>query len=174
MRALGHELGTRGRSLAWEPWTGNAKNAMTLEEILKAKGSKVYTIGPDALLEQVVARLVDHNVGSLVVCERDVEHGERIVGMITERDILHACSSRGQVELAATRVAEVMSTNLTTAAPGDAVEKVMGLMTSRRIRHLPVLSQGRLVGLISIGDVVKSQHDRLALENKFMKDYIQG
>jgi len=156
------------------PRTGNAKIAMTLEEILKTKGSTVYTIGRDAMLEQAVARLVDHNIGSLVVCDRDVEQGEQPVGMITERDILHACSTRGQERLATTRVSEVMSTDLATAAPSDPVEAVMGLMTSRRIRHLPVLLEGRLVGLISIGDVVKSQHDRLALENKFMKDYIQG
>jgi CBS domain-containing protein len=145
---------------------------MNLEEILKAKGSKVYTIGPDAVLEQVVARLVDHNVGSLVVCDRDVEKGERPIGIVTERDILHACSPRSGHVLATTRVDQVMSTNLSIASPADAVENVMGLMTKKRIRHLPVLHEGRLVGLVSIGDIVKAQHDQLALENRFMKDYI--
>lgn len=146
---------------------------MTIAEILKSKGHKVYTIGADATLEQVVSRLVDHNVGSLVVCDRDAEHGELAIGIITERDILHVCASRGQRQLASTQVREAMSTDLATASPADQVETIMGLMTKRRIRHLPVLHQGRLVGLVSIGDVVKAQHDHLAMENQFMKDYIQ-
>ncbi|NLS90973.1 MAG: CBS domain-containing protein [Planctomycetaceae bacterium] len=145
---------------------------MNLAEILKAKGSTVFTIGPDAVLDQAVTRLIDHNIGSLVVCARDVEHGEKMVGIITERDILHACSSRSGYDLATTRVEEVMSTSLSTASPADAVEDVMGLMTRKRIRHLPVLTGGRLVGLVSIGDIVKAQLGRLALENQFMKDYI--
>ncbi len=145
---------------------------MNLAEILKAKGSTVFTIGPEAVLDQAVTRLIDHNIGSLVVCTRDVEHGEKLIGIITERDILHACSSRSGYDLATTRVEEVMSTSLSTASPADAVEDVMGLMTRKRIRHLPVLTDGRLVGLVSIGDIVKAQLDRLALENQFMKDYI--
>lgn len=145
---------------------------MNLEEILKSKGSAVFTIAPDATLEQAVSRLVDHNIGSLVVCGRDVEQGEQLIGIITERDILHACSSRSGHNLETTRVEEVMSTDLSTASPGDLVENMMGLMTKKRIRHLPVLTEGRLVGLVSIGDIVKAQHDHLALENQFMKDYI--
>lgn len=145
---------------------------MNLEEILKSKGSTVFTIAPDATLEQAVSRLVDHNIGSLVVCSRDVEHGEQPIGIITERDILHACSLRSGHNLATTRVEEVMSTDLSMASPGDMVENMMGLMTKKRIRHLPVVTEGRLVGLVSIGDIVKAQHDRLALENQFMKDYI--
>jgi CBS domain-containing protein len=145
---------------------------MTLEEILRTKGNKVYTIGRDATLEQVVTRLVDHNVGSLVVCDRDVTHGEQPVGMITERDILHMCSAESGHDLATTRVEEVMSTKLTMVSPSDGVEAVMGLMTSRRIRHLPVMFDNRLVGLVSIGDIVKAQLDHLAMENQAMKDYI--
>ncbi len=145
---------------------------MTLADILKAKGSTVFTIGPDAILDQAVSRLIDHNIGSLLVCGRDVEQGERLIGIITERDILHACSSRSGHNLTTTPVKEVMSTELSTGSPTDAVEQVMGLMTQRRIRHLPVLANGRLVGLISMGDIVKAQHDRLAMENQFMKDYI--
>ncbi len=146
---------------------------MTLEEILKSKGSIVYTIEPDATLEQVVAKLVEHNIGSLLVCERHVAEGEKVVGIITERDILHACASRNQ-PLASTSAAEAMSTTLITGSPSEAVEEVMGLMTTNHIRHMPVLSEGRLVGMVSIGDVVKAQHDHLAMENQAMKDYIQS
>ena len=145
---------------------------MNLEEILKSKGSTVFTIGAEATLEQAISRLVDHNIGSLVVCDRDVEQGERPIGIITERDILHACSSRSGHDLATTRVEEVMSTDLSKASPADLVENMMGLMTKKRIRHLPVVTDGRLVGLVSIGDIVKAQHDHLAMENQFMRDYI--
>ena len=74
----------------------------------------------------------------------------------------------------AAKVAELMTSEVITVAPGDSVEQIMGLMTSRRIRHLPVVSEGRVVGIVSIGDIVKAQIDNLAVENRFMKDYIRG
>jgi CBS domain-containing protein len=95
-----------------------------------------------------------------------------VVGIITERDLLHAqVEDRGPFSLV--KVGEVMTTTLITASPTDSVEQIMGLMTTNRVRHLPVLDQGRLVGIISIGDVVKAQLERLAMENRFLKDYIQ-
>jgi len=145
---------------------------MTLRDILKSKGTTVYSIGPEATLQRAVEQLVEHNVGSLVVCERDTQAGERLCGIVTERDLLHVYARRPK-SLESIPVSEVMSTNLITGTPDDSVEETMGLLTERRIRHLPVLSQGRLVGMVSIGDVVKAQHDRLAMENQFMKNYIQ-
>lgn len=146
---------------------------MTLNEILKAKGTTVYTIGPQATLEEIIQELARQNVGSLLVCERDPTAGEQLLGIVTERDIVHVCAA-GKGSLAEIKVAEVMSTELITGSPDDSVEETMGLMTKRRIRHLPILSKGRLVGIVSIGDVVKAQHDRLAMENQFMKDYIRS
>ncbi len=146
---------------------------MTLEEILKAKGSTVYTVAPDAMLEEAIVELSEHNVGALLVCERDPAFGEKVVGIVTERDVLHVCASRKKL-LTAMRVGDVMSTKLITATPADSLEWAMGQMTTNRIRHLPVLNEGRLVGIVSIGDVVKVQHDRLAMENQAMKDYIQN
>lgn len=145
---------------------------MKLQEILEVKGSTVYTIAPQASLQEVVAGLTEHRVGSLVVWQPESD-AVKLLGIITERDILHACMA-GKRPLTDVRVAEVMTTALVTAAPDDEVEQVMGLMTARRIRHLPVMAEGRLVGIISIGDVVKAQHDRLALENRCLKDYITG
>jgi len=140
---------------------------MLLHEILQAKGNAVYTTTPDAMLSQVVASLVDHNCGSLVVCE-----GEQMVGIITERDILRALSRGNHME---TRpVQEVMTTEVITGRPDLPVEDTMGLMTENRIRHLPVLEEGRLAGMISIGDVVKAQHDALTTENHYLKSYISG
>ncbi len=146
---------------------------MTLQDILKTKGSAVHTIEPTATLEDVVLRLVQHNVGSLLVCDRDVSDGEKLVGIITERDILHV-TAKSHGLLGSMKVADHMTTRLLTASPQDSVDAVMGLMTDHHIRHLPVLNEKRLVGIVSIGDVVKSQLHRLAMENQFMKDYIQS
>ena len=145
---------------------------MILQEILNAKGTTVYTIRPDATLQDVVYRLVHHKVGSLVVTA-DGERDGQVVGIITERDILRACASeRGP--LSSIPVSDVMSTRLLTGRPDGTIEDAMGLMTDNRIRHLPVVSRGKLSGIVSIGDVVKAQHDHLAMENRFMKDYIRG
>ncbi len=141
---------------------------MNIREILEAKGSDVYSIEPSATLEEVVDRLVENNCGSLVVCE-----DEQLVGIITERDILRACAAR-KGTLEQLRVEDVMSVDLITGTPDDGVEDIMGLMTKNRIRHLPVLDDGRLAGMISIGDVVKAQHDRLTMENHYLKSYIQS
>ncbi len=144
---------------------------MTIHDILQLKGTSVFTTTPGATLQEVTEELVRRNIGALLVCSRDAQSGERVLGIISERDILHVCAS-GRGPLSTIPVSEVMSKQLFTAAPTDSVEDVMGLMTQRRIRHVPVMQSGRLVGLVSIGDVVKSQHDRLAMENQFMKNYI--
>ena len=141
---------------------------MKLFDILKTKGAQVYTISPDVSLADVVATLVQHNCGSLVVCD-----GEEMVGIITERDILKACAG-GQGDLAQVPVRAQMSVNLTTGSPDDDVSHTMGIMTKKRIRHLPILQDGKLAGMISIGDVVKAQHAQLSMENHYLKEYIQG
>ncbi len=146
---------------------------MTLKDILDGKGDAVFTIGPDATLADVTQRLVEHNIGSLVVCQKDAQGNDELVGIITERDLLHSWA-QGNEDLAAVQVKAVMTAELFTGSPGDPVEKVMGLMTAKRIRHLPILTEGKLAGLVSIGDVVKAHLNHLAVENKFMKDYIQG
>jgi CBS domain-containing protein len=147
---------------------------MTLHEILRTKGSEVHSISPGATLEDVVQTLVRRNVGSLVVCEHaGCNPPGRMVGIITERDILRACAGH-HAPLAAQRVEDVMTCNVITASPGDCVEEAMGLLTQRRIRHLPIMEDDRLVGMISIGDVVKAQHDALSMENHYLKSYIHG
>lgn len=140
---------------------------MKLRTILRNKGAEVYSISPTDTLDRVVESLVSHNCGALMVME-----DERMVGIITERDVLRACAELKHPLDAA--VGERMTTDLVTATLDDDVEHVMGLMTNHRIRHLPVVDAGSLVGVISIGDVVKSQHDELSNENRFLKQYIQG
>ena len=143
---------------------------MILRDILHAKGRAVHTIGPEATLEDVVQTLVSHNCGSLVVC--DGPDGT-MVGIITERDILRACSVH-KGPLAELRVDDFMTRNLATGSSDDSVEETMGLMTERRIRHLPIVDDGRLKGLVSIGDIVKLQFDHLSLENHYLKNYLHG
>ncbi len=141
---------------------------MTLQDILRVKGSAVHSIDPDATLEDVVQTLVARNCGSLVVCDQGT-----LSGIITERDILKACAAHpGQLKQL--RVRDLMTRDPATATPQDSVEDTMGLMTNRRIRHLPIIEDGKLVGLISIGDVVKAQHDSLSLENHYLKTYIHS
>jgi CBS domain-containing protein len=146
---------------------------MQLQDILAVKGTTVFTTSPQALLADVVRDMVERNIGSMLVCERDVGMGERPVGIVTERDLLR-CFAAGKCDLTLLTVAEVMSTKLITARPGDLVSDLMGVMTTHRIRHVPVMSGQRLVGLVSIGDLLKAQHDHLVAENEFMRDYIRS
>jgi CBS domain-containing protein len=144
---------------------------MLLREILDSKGRQVYSIAPDESLQDVVTKLVRWNCGSLVVAPSG--QPEQLVGIITERDILHACAA-GKTPLADHRVAECMTGSPLAASPYQTVEDAMGLMTNRRIRHLPVVEEGKLVGIVSIGDLVKAQHDALSMENHYLKSYIQS
>jgi CBS domain-containing protein len=148
---------------------------MFVQDILAAKGTDVLTIGPDATLEDVVQKLVQYNCGSLLVCQQgDAGDEPQVVGIITERDILRACAAR-RAPLDQLRVLAVMTdrSRLVTGSPRDDLEHTMGQMTEHRVRHLPILDEGRLCGLISIGDVVKAQHQQMAMENHYMKAYIQ-
>jgi CBS domain-containing protein len=141
---------------------------MLVRDILQNKGVTVHACSPDDTLSDVVDLLVRHNIGSLVVSTS----GE-MVGIITERDILRAVASTGG-PLEFLRVHERMTRCPLVAAPSDDVADAMCTMTERRIRHLPVVEQGKLVGIISIGDLVKAQYDELCRENHYLKNYIQS
>ena len=139
---------------------------MTLRSILQSKGHEVYTTTPETKLSEVVKKLVHYQCGSLLVCD-----GDRLVGIITERDLLRVSATDGQ-DLESTPVSEVMTGKLVTGTPDDSISQTMGLLTEQRIRHLPLLEDDKLVGLISIGDVVKAQYAELTIENHYLKSYI--
>jgi CBS domain-containing protein len=143
---------------------------MLLKEILEHKGNEVYTIFGHASAAEVVTELVRRRIGSLLVREAP---GGPILGIITERDILRALAAN-EVPLSELRVTECMSSNLITVQPDDDVTLAMGLMTTHRIRHLPVIQGAELYGIVSIGDIVKAQHDELEMDNYHMRAYIQG
>lgn len=143
---------------------------MLLRDILVVKGTAVHTIGPDASLDDVLTKLVQLNIGSLVVCECGTD---LVIGIVTERDILRAQAAHG-APLEQLNVRQSMSGHLITARPDDTIAQAMGLMTHHRVRHLPIVNEGRIVGMISIGDVVKAEHDEVVTENYFLRTYIQG
>jgi CBS domain-containing protein len=141
---------------------------MKVRDILQHKGGDIFSIATDASLADVVAMLIDRNCGSLLVVD-----GQRPVGIITERDILRTCATESRT-LGQIQVKEKMSTNLLTGSAGQSLGDVMGVLTEKRIRHLPIVDEGQLIGIVSIGDVVKAQHAALAQENHYLKSYIQS
>lgn len=143
---------------------------MRLRDILDQKSHEVRTIASRATCDDVVTDLVLHNIGSLIV--RDAPDGP-VLGIITERDVLKA-QAANRVPLTQLPIERFMTRKLITAGPDDDITVAMRLMTTHRVRHLPVLEGGRLYGMLSIGDVVKAQHDELVMENHHMRSYIQG
>jgi len=141
---------------------------MHVRDVLSGKSNLVHTCTPDDTLADVADLMVGHNVGSLIVMQ-----DEEMVGIITERDILRACAAtRGPLEFL--KVSERMTRCPVVASPNDEVADIMCIMTERRIRHVPVVERGSLVGIVSIGDTVKAQHDELCRENHYLKSYIQS
>jgi CBS domain-containing protein len=143
---------------------------MRLRSILDQKSHSVREISSRATLDDVVSELVRFNIGSLIV--RDAPGGP-VLGIITERDILKGLAAN-RVPLTQLTVAKFMTSTLIYARPDDDITEAMRLMTTHRVRHLPVMENDQLHGLVSIGDVVKAQHDQLVMENHHMLSYIQG
>ncbi len=140
---------------------------MTAERILTNKGTGVATIAPDATLGEAAAMLVENNIGAVVV-SRD---GSQVEGILSERDLVRAMREKG-ADMFEVTVGELMTREVATCARGDATRGLLALMTERRIRHVPVVDAGRLVGIVSIGDVVKLRLDDLVSETEAMRDYI--
>jgi CBS domain-containing protein len=139
---------------------------MLVAEILKEKGDAVFAIRPDLRLTDACNELGRRRVGALIVCDDD-----QVVGVLSERDVVRAVARDGAVALEQP-VSEFMSPDVVFAAPGETVAMLMERMTDRRIRHLPVLREGRLVGVISIGDVVKCQIAEATHEAESLRTYI--
>ena len=138
---------------------------MKVENILQSKGSAVETIAPGATMAHAIHRLTSTGIGALVVSE----DGEAVLGMISERDIVWALSRRG-AEILELQVADCMTRGGPVCNADDTIQDAMGEMTRRRQRHLPVLRDGKLCGLISLGDVVKYRLDELELETNVLRD----
>ena len=140
---------------------------MTVMSILSRKGHDVLTIEPTAALSAATKLLAERRIGALVVTGAD----HRIVGIISERDIVRALGERGAQVLEAP-VAEVMTRKVVTCSERDTTAELMEQMTAGKFRHLPVVDQGRLVGIISIGDVVKWRVGEIENESAALREYI--
>ena len=137
---------------------------MNVESILREKGTEVATITPEASIKRAADWLRAKNVGALVVTSNNV-----ILGIISERDIVRALSQYGE-QVASMQVKEIMTHGLITTSLEDDLTHVMRLMTRHRVRHMPVLHDGKLAGIVSIGDVVKHRLDDLELEASVLRD----
>jgi CBS domain-containing protein len=138
---------------------------MTIESILRRKGTDVTTIAPEASVKRAADWLHAKNIGALVV----VTSENTVLGLISEREIVHAFSRYGATA-ASMPVKEVMQYGVTTVSPDESVNRVMKLMTHHRVRHMPVLRGGKLAGIVSIGDVVKHRLEDLELETNVLRD----
>ena len=137
---------------------------MSVESILRQKGTDVTTITPEATIKRPADWLRVKNIGSLVVTS-----GEAVLGLISEREIVHAFSRHGETA-GSMLVKEIMQSGVTTVSPDESVNRVMNLMTHHRVRHTPVLRGDELVGIVSIGDVVKHRLEELELETNVLRD----
>jgi CBS domain-containing protein len=142
---------------------------MLIRDVLRRKGDFVATVPPDTDVAALLRALAEHNIGAVVVSA----NGTTVAGIVSERDVVRAMRTVGAAILASP-VSDIMTADVTVAGPGDPVDNVMRMMTERRIRHVPVVSDGRLVGIISIGDVVKSRIDELETEREHLIGYISS
>jgi CBS domain-containing protein len=142
---------------------------MLVSDILKSKGSSVITVDPGISVNELAKVLAQHRIGCVVVSS----DGSTVTGIVSERDVVRALEADGPAALDRP-VGEVCTLEVFTVQPGDNIETVATLMTDRRIRHLPVVVEGALTGLVSIGDVVKARLAELEEERAALTHYIQG
>lgn len=141
---------------------------MKIRDILDCKGHEVVTTGGDQTVLAAMRTLVAHNIGSVVVTE-----GDEIQGILTERDVLRL-GSEDPERLSDTLVQDAMTHELVVGVMDDSVEYVLDVMTKNRIRHVPIVHDNRLQGIVSIGDLVSACREAVEVENRYLRDYIQG
>ncbi len=139
-----------------------------VSDILRVKGSQIFSIRSDASVYEAVREMVGHNVGSLLVLDSD-----GVKGIITERDYLREIVLQGRTSKT-TLVREIMTSEIVVVESNRPIEECMAIMSGRRIRHLPVVDDGALAGLVSIGDLVKQIADDREVEIRYLTEYITG
>lgn len=139
---------------------------MRIADVLRNKGAAVATITPETSVAGLITELNIHNIGAMVVVSPD-----GLVGIVSERDIVRALQSAGD-DLLRRPVSEIMTTLVVTCEPNDSVDSLSALMTTNRVRHVPVVDNGRLAGIVSIGDVVKTRMEELETQQEQLQAYI--
>ena len=150
---------------------------MLIEHILHRKGREVETISPSASVSDAAVLLRDRNIGALVViADEEAEDGVTVAGILSERDVVRALgvADADSAAVLGQPVSSLMTTDVVTCEPRTTVDELMRLMTDRRIRHVPVLDEGGLAGIVSIGDVVKSRIDELQEEADTLHEYLSS
>jgi CBS domain-containing protein len=142
---------------------------MTVKTILSAKGNNVVSIEPNATLETAVRTLAEHRIGALLVLGPD----RRVIGILSERDIVRTLAELGAAALAQP-LAQVMTRRVVTCNPSETISVIMERMTAGKFRHVPVVEQDQVVGIVSIGDVVKYRLHEMEHESAALRDYIQS
>jgi len=152
---------------------------MQIRDILQEKGTKVVTIDVESTIHDAIGKLNEHGIGALIV----MGEGDEIAGIITERDILRKCGdncvhltepAKPEKTACPSLVKDAMTTDLIIGVPDDDPNYVMGIMTKNHIRHLPIMDDGNLTGIISIGDLVNANLEEQVYENRTLRDYIHG
>ena len=141
---------------------------MHIADILRDKGSEVVTVGADRTVLEAIRVLVHHNIGSAVIAEEG-----HPLGILTERDVLRLVASEPE-RVRSMKVSDAMSTGLVTSTPKDTVKQAMNLMSRCRVRHLPIVEDDRVVGIVSIGDVVNALRVDIEEANQHLRAYIAG
>jgi CBS domain-containing protein len=139
---------------------------MRIADVLRGKGGAVVTIKPDATVAELIAGLADHNIGAMVVGGPD-----GVKGIVSERDVVRQLHTHGASVLSRP-VEKIMTTLVSTCTKEDTVDSLTLLMTENRVRHVPVLDDGKLIGIVSIGDVVKTRMQELETEHEQLQSYI--
>lgn len=139
---------------------------MRIADVLRNKGAAVVTIDPEATVRELLAGLTEHNIGAMVVVGPD-----GLAGVVSERDVVRELHAHG-ASMLARPVSAIMSTVVAVCTKADSADDVSVLMTEHRIRHVPVLDDGRLAGIVSIGDIVKSRIEELQAEHEQLQSYI--
>jgi CBS domain-containing protein len=142
---------------------------MRISDLLRAKGTQIVTVTPDTRVRRLLAVLAEHRIGAVIVSH----NGTSVDGIASERDIVRALAERGAAVLSEP-VTAIYTAEVRTVTPQTSLEEVMRMMTVHRVRHAPVVADGGLAGIVSIGDVVKSRIDELETERAALTGYITG
>ncbi len=139
---------------------------MKVADILRAKGNKVAAVRPTETIVNLAHRLKLEGIGAMVVSQDD----KGLVGIVSERDVAHGLAEHG-AGLLSLQVEALMTRNVVTCSPDDSIADIAKIMTARRVRHIPVQLNGQLVGMVSVGDVVKQRLEEVELEANVLRDY---
>ena len=142
---------------------------MLVRQILNSKGGDIVSIAPSARVADVAALMSKERIGAVVVLDTD----ERLAGIVSERDITQGLADHG-TSLLEMRADQLMTSEVVTCSPDDGIDKLMRKMTTGRFRHLPVMDETTMLGIVSIGDIVKHRLDELEAESSLLQDYIAG